>query len=99
MTTMEMADSDAFDLDVLDMDAFDGDTATMRVIELLDTTDDQRHLEGVNDVRVGKRVPDGAEAALERAVEDHPQRREQHDYEVADRNGSEPVALTHARAS
>ena len=53
------------------------DDAEDRVQRHGDRRDDQRQLERVDRVGVGERVPDGAEAVLERPPEDHRERPEQ----------------------
>ena len=60
---------------------------------------DQRHLEGVDRVGVGERLPDRLEPVLERAVEDHRERREQDDQQVTECHRAQSEPPRHARAS
>ena len=60
---------------------------------------DQRDLEGVDRERIGQRLPDRFEPVLERAVEDHRERREQDDEEVAERHHAQAEPPRHVRAS
>ena len=72
------------------------DDAEDRVQRHRDRRDDQRDLERVHRVRVAQRVPEVPGALVERAPEDHRERREQHDEQVAERD--EAQAVLYARS-